>query len=263
MRYLLFYYNIHALAIYYPNPWVQINTVGTNNLASLYFLSLFMKLIYNYNYYFCTKMGILIYKANYYKLTNVERRIDLDNSKKIIKYYNELDRSYFMDEYKNLSHLDTPFPIGYGQTISQPSLVLKMTILLDVDKDSKVLEIGTGSGYQTALLAKASKIVYTVERIEELYLGAREKLTQAGYTNINFKFGDGSLGWEENAPYDRIMVTASASKLPDRLLDQLAPNGKMVIPVGTDLLLITKDIDGKIKKETVIKVRFVDLIGDY
>ena len=75
--------------------------------------------------------------------------------------------------------------------------------------------------------------------------------------------GDGSLGWEENAPYDRIMVTASASKLPDRLLDQLAPNGKMVIPVGTDLLLITKDIDGKIKKETVIKVRFVDLIGDY
>ena len=208
-------------------------------------------------------MGILIYKTNYYKLTNTEGRIDMDNKKQIIKYYNELDRSYFMDEYKELSHLDTPFPIGHGQTISQPSLVLKMTILLDADKDSKVLEIGTGSGYQTALLSKASKIVYTVERIEDLHLKSKEKLTQAGYANIVFKLGDGSLGWEENAPYDRIMVTASASKLPDNLVDQLAPNGKMVIPVKSDLLLITKDINGKIKEETVTKVRFVDLIGDY
>lgn len=187
----------------------------------------------------------------------------MDNKKQIIEYYNELDRSYFMDEYKELSHLDTPFPIGHGQTISQPSLVLKMTILLDVDKNSKVLEIGTGSGYQTALLAKASKIVYTVERIEELYLKSKEKLTQAGYANIFFKLGDGSLGWEENAPYDRIMVTASASKLPEKLIEQIAPNGKMVIPVNTDLLLITKDIKGKIKKEIVTKVRFVDLVGEY
>lgn len=187
----------------------------------------------------------------------------MDNTKKIIKYYNELDRSYFMDEYSELSDLDTPFPIGYGQTISQPSLVLKMTILLDVNKDSKVLEIGTGSGYQTALLSKASKSVYTVERIKELHVKSKEKLIKADYTNINFKLGDGSLGWEENAPYDRIMVTASASKLPEKLVEQLAVNGKMVIPVKTDLLLVTKDFNGEIKTETVTKVRFVSLIGDY
>lgn len=187
----------------------------------------------------------------------------MDNRERIIEIYNNLDRSYFMDEYKDLSHLDRPFPIGHGQTISQPSLVLKMTILLDLDKDSKVLEIGTGSGYQTALLSKSSKIVYTVERLEELYLKAKEKLTQKDYNNIKFKLGDGSLGWEENAPYDRIMVTASARRLPDKLVEQLASNGKMIIPIGTDLVLVKKDEEGKIEKEIVDKVVFVDLIGEY
>ena len=187
----------------------------------------------------------------------------MDNRERIIEIYNNLDRSYFMDEYKGLSHLDRPFPIGHGQTISQPSLVLKMTILLDLDKDSKVLEIGTGSGYQTALLSKSSKIVYTVERLEELYLKAKEKLTQKDYNNIKFKLGDGSLGWEENAPYDRIMVTASARRLPDKLVEQLASNGKMIIPIGTDLVLVKKDEEGKIEKEIVDKVVFVDLIGEY
>lgn len=187
----------------------------------------------------------------------------MDNREKIIKYYEELDRSYFMDEFKEEAHIDTPFPIGHGQTISQPSLVLKMTILLDIDEDNKVLEIGTGSGYQTALLSKASKSVYTVERIEQLHLRAKERLDQAGYGNIKFKLGDGSLGWEENAPYDRIMVTASAKKIPDKLLEQLAPDGKMIIPVGNDLLLVTKDKEAKVEKKTVAKVRFVKLIGDY
>lgn len=191
----------------------------------------------------------------------------MDNRERIIEYYSELDRSYFMDKYKELSHQDTPFPIGFGQTISQPTLVLKMTILLDIDSDSKVLEIGTGSGYQTALLSKACKMVYTVERIKELYLSAKERLNKAGYKNIEFKLGDGSLGWEENSPYDRIMVTASAEKLPDKLLNQLAPNGRMIIPIGfglvQDLMLITKDSDGNVDKEIVEKVRFVRLIGDY
>lgn len=187
----------------------------------------------------------------------------MDNREKIIKYYNELDRSYFMDEYKERAHLDTPFPIGHGQTISQPSLVLKMTILLDLNKDNKVLEIGTGSGYQTALLSKFSKIVYTVERIEELYLRAKEKLSQGDYTNIEFKLGDGSLGWEENAPYDRIMVTASARKLPEKLVEQLAVNGKMIIPIGTDLILVNKNEEGKVEKEFIDKVIFVNLIGEY
>lgn len=185
----------------------------------------------------------------------------------IIKFYHELDRSYFMDLYKELAQEDRPFPIGHGQTISQPSLVLEMTILLDIGTRSKVLEIGTGSGYQTALLAKAAGEVYTVERIEELHLQAIEKLTKAGFTNIQFTLGDGSLGWQEHAPYDRIMVTASATTMPKALLEQLAPNGKMIIPVGSgsvqDLLLITKDAHGKIEKEIISKVRFVPLIGEY
>lgn len=187
----------------------------------------------------------------------------MDNRDKIIEYYNQLDRSYFMDEYKERAHLDTPFPIGHGQTISQPSLVLKMTILLDLNKDSKVLEIGTGSGYQTALLSKFSKKVYTVERIKELYTRAKEKLTEGKYKNIDFKLGDGSMGWEENAPYDRIMVTASARKMPEKLIEQLALNGKMVIPVGTDLLLVKKDEEGNMEKELIDKVIFVSLIGEY
>ncbi|NLC03619.1 MAG: protein-L-isoaspartate(D-aspartate) O-methyltransferase [Tissierellia bacterium] len=187
----------------------------------------------------------------------------MDTREKIKSYYNEIDRSYFMEKYKEYSHEDSPFPIGHGQTISQPSLVLEMTIVLEPDKDSKVLEIGTGSGYQTALLSKASKIVYTIERIEELYKSAMKRLNEANYSNIIFKLDDGSLGWEEHAPYDRIMVTASAHKLPEKLVDQLAPNGRMVIPVGNDLMLITKDSDGNIGKETISKVRFVKLIGDY
>lgn len=191
----------------------------------------------------------------------------MENRERIIKYYNELDRSYFMEEYKEQSHEDRPFPIGHGQTISQPSLVLKMTISLDVKEDSKVLEIGTGSGYQTALLAKAAKKVYTIERIEDLYLKAKDRLNKAGFSNIEFKLSDGSIGWEENAPYDRIMVTASATKLPEKLIEQLAPNGKMIIPVGAggvqDLMLISKDSKGEVKKEILEKVRFVRLIGEY
>ncbi len=190
----------------------------------------------------------------------------MSNKERIIDYYKKLDRSYFMEDYKEDSHRDTPFPIGFGQTISQPSLVLKMTLLLDIEKDSKVLEIGTGSGYQTALLSKASKEVYTIERIKELYKKAKNRLNSAGYNNIKFKLGDGSLGWSENAPYDRIMVTAAAEKVPQALLNQLAKNGKMVIPVGSgfiqDLLFIKKDPEGEIEIEALDNVRFVKLVTD-
>lgn len=189
------------------------------------------------------------------------------NDERIIKYYKELDRSYFMDQYKERSHENVPFPIGHEQTISQPSLVLDMTLLLDVNEDSKVLEIGTGSGYQTALLSKAAKMVYTVERIEDLHLKSKTRLAKAGYSNISFKLGDGSLGWEENAPYDRIMVTAAASNVPGKLVEQLALGGKMVVPVESDqaqdLMVIEKSLDGEINEEIVAKVRFVKLIGEY
>ncbi|MDD4218972.1 MAG: protein-L-isoaspartate(D-aspartate) O-methyltransferase [Sphaerochaetaceae bacterium] len=191
----------------------------------------------------------------------------MDMRTRITRYYKELDRSYFMDRYKEQAHEDTPLPIGHGQTISQPSLVLEMTILLDVNEESNVLEIGTGSGYQTALLAKASQMVYTVERIEELHVKAIERLNRAGYTNIKFKLDDGSLGWQEYAPYDRIMVTAAASRIPNSLIEQLAPNGKMLIPVGSDfmqdLLVITKDNEGNVAKQFITNVRFVPLVGDY
>lgn len=191
----------------------------------------------------------------------------MENKERIREIYQEIDRSYFLDEEKEYAYLDRPLSIGHGQTISQPSLVLEMTIALDIQKDSRVLEIGTGSGYQTALLSKAAKKVYTVERIEELKERAKKRLTEGNYENIDYKLGDGSQGWPEHAPYERIMVTAAAKKLPKALADQLAPGGKMVIPVGAEtmqeLLLVTKDEEGKISKEILNYVRFVDLIRDY
>ncbi len=191
----------------------------------------------------------------------------MNNEERITKFYEELDRSYFIEEHKEHAHLDRPLPIGHGQTISQPSLVLEMTILLDVKDKHRVLEIGTGSGYQTALLSKAAGKVYTVERIQEHHESAQKRLGEAGYANIEYKLGDGSQGWAEHAPYDRIMVTAAARTLPQALVDQLAPEGKMIIPVGDEfmqeLLLVQKTKDGELTKELLNYVRFVDLIGDY
>lgn len=187
---------------------------------------------------------------------------------KIIAYFNQLDRSYFI-EGKNKAEVDSDraLPIGFGQTISQPTLVLDMTLELDLKVDSRVLEIGTGSGYQTALLAPFSKEVYTIERIEELHKKAKKRLKEKNFTNIHFKLGDGSIGWEEHKPYDRIIVTASAIKVPDELLDQLAPGGKMIIPVGDDyiqqLRVIKKDKDGKVTSSNMIDVAFVRLKGKY
>lgn len=182
-------------------------------------------------------------------------------------FYN-LDRSFFIDnEYKKFADNDSPLPIGFEQTISQPSLVLEMTRLLSPEKDSKVLEIGTGSGYQTSILAEFAKVVYSVERIRELSKKAQDRLSKLGYNNIFFKIDDGSIGWKENSPFDRIMVTAAAGKIPEELIEQLNVNGKMIIPVGPeyfqDLLLIEKDYDGNLIKRVMGQVRFVELIGNY
>ncbi len=183
-------------------------------------------------------------------------------------FFRSLDRSFFIeDDMKKYADLDEPLPIGFGQTISQPSLVLEMTRLLAPEKDSKVLEIGTGSGFQTAILAKMSGQVFTVERIMELMEKAKKRLEALNFTNIHYKVGDGSVGWEEHAPYDRIMVTAAANVLPDDLVDQLANGGRMVIPVGPphlqELQLITKTDDGDMDVETMGMVRFVELKGQY
>lgn len=183
------------------------------------------------------------------------------------KYFHFLERAYFLDESQNKEAvLDHPLPIGFGQTISQPTLVLKMTELLGLEKSHKVLEIGTGSGYQTAFLAQFAKEVYTVERIEELSHKAQKRLDGLGFKNIHYKIGDGTYGWKEKAPFDRIMVTAAAVRLPKALASQLAPGGKMVIPVGEEalqrLFLVEKDEEGYIHVEAVEWVRFVSLVGE-
>ncbi|HSP23512.1 MAG TPA: protein-L-isoaspartate(D-aspartate) O-methyltransferase [Planococcus sp. (in: firmicutes)] len=190
-----------------------------------------------------------------------------NRKKEITAYFRNLDRGFFMEKHKDLAGLDEAIPIGHKQTISQPSLVLKMTLALDLKPTSKVLEIGTGSGFQTALLAKFSDAVYTVERIEELHKSAQKHLAEAGFDNIHFKLDDGSYGWAEHAPFDRIMVTAAAAIIPQELIEQLKPGGKMLIPVGSsfmqDLQLVEKDEQGKLHKTVIDNVLFVPLKGKY
>lgn len=187
---------------------------------------------------------------------------------KIYDFFNNLDRKFFMEgKLKEYAHLDRALPIGFKQTISQPSLVLYMTSELDIKRNHKILEIGTGSGYQTAFLAEFAREVYTVERIEVLSQKARERIAALGYTNVYYKIGDGSKGWLENSPYDRIMVTAGAGEVPECLIDQLKVQGRMIIPVGEkdlqELLLITKDRKRGILSESLGQVRFVELKGGY
>ena len=185
----------------------------------------------------------------------------------IITHFQKLDRSFFMDAHKEFAYMDEAIPIGHEQTISQPSLVLEMTLALDLQPYSKVLEIGTGSGFQTALLAAFSNSVYSIERIAALHERAKERLEKAGFSNIHYKLDDGSTGWEEHASYNRIMVTAAAAQVPRELMDQLAIGGKMIIPVGTpllqELLLLEKDEDGDIHTAVLDEVRFVPLKGKY
>ena len=187
--------------------------------------------------------------------------------KEIISYFKQMDRSFFMDSNKDLAAFDQALPIGFEQTISQPSLVLEMTLALDLQPGQKVLELGTGSGFQTALLAAFSESVYTIERIKELNARAKERLAQLNFQNIHFKLGDGSEGWKEFAPYDRIMVTAAAAEVPKELLEQLETGGKMVIPIGSsfsqELRLIEKDDQGKIYTTLLNEVLFVPLKGKY
>lgn len=186
----------------------------------------------------------------------------------LLQFFTSLDRSLFLGmQYKGLAKLDRPLPIGLGQTISQPSLVLYMTQQLDLKKNQKVLEIGTGSGYQSAFLAEFCAELYTVELLSELQKQAKERLRGLGYHNIHYKVGDGSLGWAEHAPYERIMVTAAAKRMPLPLIEQLAPGGIMIIPVGPlgwqELMQVTKDLEGNIEQNKLLDVAFVELVGEY
>ncbi|HYM03400.1 MAG TPA: protein-L-isoaspartate(D-aspartate) O-methyltransferase [Stellaceae bacterium] len=159
-----------------------------------------------------------------------------------------------------------PLPIGYGQTISQPFVVAIMTELLDLAPEDTVLEIGTGSGYQAAVLAALVKQVYSVERIRELADGARQALAREGYRNVEVRCGDGAQGWPEHAPYDAIIVTAAARTIPPALVEQLRPGGRMVIPVGKNpfeqsLTVLHKKADGEISRRDVLQVAFVPLVA--
>lgn len=165
---------------------------------------------------------------------------------------------------RHISYSDTPLPIGMGQTISQPYIVAIMTELLNVGKGDKVLEVGTGSGYQAAVLAEMGCDVYTIEIVEPLALHSRCVLRESGYTGIHFKVGDGYLGWEQYEPYEGIIVTAAAHEIPSPLLRQLKEGAKMVIPVGDEfqeLMVITKTSEG-IDEERITPVRFVPMTGE-
>jgi protein-L-isoaspartate(D-aspartate) O-methyltransferase len=164
------------------------------------------------------------------------------------------------------AYLNLPLPIGYGQTISQPYIVALMTDLLDLAGGERVLEIGAGSGYQTAILSVLAREVFSVEVVEPLACAAAEKLARLGYRNVEVRSGDGAKGWPEKAPFDAIIVTAAAGEgVPPDLVAQLRPGGRMVIPVGKgrwsqNLLLITKDEAGRVAEKSVLPVAFVPLV---
>ncbi len=171
------------------------------------------------------------------------------------------------EELRSRAYQDGPLPIGYGQTISQPFVVALMTDLAEVAETSRVLEIGTGCGYQTALLAELAGEVFTIEIVPELAAAARARLLRLGYTKVKARVGDGYLGWPEEAPFDAIVVTAAAPVVPPPLVAQLSPGGRLVIPVGRayqsqELLRIEKDAAGVVHERVILPVAFVPLVHD-
>jgi len=184
---------------------------------------------------------------------------------RVMAVMGQVPREQFVPhEMHDAAYDNGPLPIGHGQTISQPYIVALMTDLLQLGPDDRVLEIGTGSGYQTAILSCLAKAVYTVELIPELGEVAAGKLTALDYTNIHYRIGNGYAGWPEHAPYDAIIVTAAAPEVPPALIDQLKPGGRLVIPVGwqympQELMLIEKDMQNVIHSRGILGVAFVPL----
>jgi protein-L-isoaspartate(D-aspartate) O-methyltransferase len=184
---------------------------------------------------------------------------------RVLDTFRKVPRHLFLGQgLQAQAYEDTALPIGQGQTISQPYVVALMTELLELEKDQKILEIGTGSGFQTAVLAQFSRRVYTVERHRELGDSARLRLRDMGYENIVFKVGDGTCGWPQWSPFDRIIVTAGAPVMPDTLAGQLATGGIMVIPAGDRAeqeLVVYKKTENGLESRSAGKVVFVPLIG--
>jgi protein-L-isoaspartate(D-aspartate) O-methyltransferase len=185
----------------------------------------------------------------------------------VLKVMAQMPRERFIPvECLQQAYYDGPLSIGYGQTISQPYIVALMTQELKVTGDCEVLEIGTGSGYQTAVLAKLAGQVYTIERIEKLSLMAKQILTELNITNVKFHTGDGTCGWPEKKQFDRIIITAAAPLMPQPLIEQLKTGGLAVVPLGADYvqeLVIIEKTDSGLKTKTVCGCRFVKLIGEF
>lgn len=187
---------------------------------------------------------------------------------KVLKAMENVKRHEFVDEALRLqAYNDIALPIGYGQTISQPYTVAKLTSALKVEEGMKVLEVGTGSGYQAAVLAELKAEVYSVERIQPLYFKALRTLNRLRYFNVKLRLGDGTLGWPEEAPFDRILVSAGGPKVPEPLIEQLKMGGILVMPVGekkgTQRLIRIVKKEKRILREDLGPVKFVDLIGTY
>ena len=189
------------------------------------------------------------------------------NDPQVLAVFEEVERNHFVPSaLKTYADSDSPLPIGEGQTISQPYIVALMTEQARIEPGHRVLEVGTGSGYQAAILSKLGAEVYTVERIASLSKRAEKVLSDQGFSHIHFKIDDGSIGWKEEAPYDSIIVTAASNQIPPSLVAQLKPAGRLIIPVGDDysqsLLRVTK-VEGKDPLiEEITQVRFVPLIGE-
>src|ERR1044071_242460 len=188
---------------------------------------------------------------------------------KVLSAMLKVKRHLFVEpDWVHAAYEDRPLPIGHDQTISQPYIVAVMTDLLNLTLQSTVLEVGTGSVYQAAILAEIAAYVYTVEIIKELADLAEKRLTDQGYKNISYKVGDGYHGWPEHPPFDGIVVTAAAPLVPPKLVEQLKPGGRLVIPVGPtdklqELIVVDKQTNGTVIKKSVMPVRFVPFTGDH
>jgi len=217
---------------------------------------------------FAAERNTLVQELQSYASRDVTLPGDALNEK-VLKALGKVRRHEFVPEKQRAqAYKNHPLPIGYGQTISQPYIVALMTDLVETEPDHVILEVGTGSGYQAAVLAKLVDRVYSIEIIEPLANQVRERLQRLGYGNVETTLGDGYYGWEEHGPYDAIVVTAAASHVPPPLIQQLKPGGRMVIPVGgrfqiQSLLLIEKKVDGDLITRQITAVRFVPLTGDH
>jgi len=186
--------------------------------------------------------------------------------RRVLDAMGRVPRERFVDRrLADEAYRDGPLPIGHGQTISQPYIVALMTQLVEPRPGDRVLDIGTGSGYQAAVLAELCKEVYSIEIVEPLATSARERLAALGYKNVTVRHGDGYRGWKEHAPFDAIVVAAAADHVPKALIDQLAPGGRLVMPVGNffqQLLLVEKQADGSTRQKKIAPVAFVPMTGE-